>query len=788
MDKGMILNKQTTTSLATFASASAFLALAACGGGGGGSVTTGGGGPGPTVTHPRPPVTTSSPEYHLETARFTTHQPDVLEQIGAHHAYARGLTGRGVRIGIDDSIVDYTQRGEFGSRVRLRDSDGADLSYSHPFGDEPFSDVNTCQQDPTCQIWEGDSQGDDEALNNWVRDIVNQDGWPIRDDTVFVVDEYYPQDGSIGQLYRWWEIPTPYGEGAHGTVVASVAAGKNLGVAPEATIIPIARNLTDDQDATSVANRVLQLWIAALSNVDRRQLDDLVARDVRANYAKFDIINRSYGRSLSQLAIIDSIESARWFHTYLPETQNAIWQTDRPDADKTIVVYAAGNDGDPAPGLGALLPYGFQELRGHSLAVVATDPQTGVIAGYSNLCGPLPSDWDPTRHGPHYCLAAPGTGRGLVPNPNSPGRGDIGSGLYGTSFAAPVVSGALALLMEHFRGTRGNTAIVKRMLDTADRSGRYADLETYGAGHLDLEAALTPVGTLNAGQSAQSLGHTTLQVPAAFGSVAERVDGLELATFDEQDFPFWVPVSALLSTPEAGGPPIPEIEGPQQSESSALGPNALGLHWMPDAESGSLWLSDKQEWVAGLGPTSVNLTRLPKNDGWGYGLSLNGSEYLGARTSGAFGAELSSGMVWASRTTEHELGGGWKLDATGTLAISRPHYEKRAIFQASPSVFSALAMRIGTDNTGLTVEQPLRAESGVGTFRVENGMMENGRRLYDEYRIRLRPDAREVRMTLRHERRAVGGRIALEVGGAMNAGHVPGEHDTRIGFAYRMDW
>ena len=75
-----------------------------------------------------PPLTSSDPEYHLDTARFTTHQPDVLEQIGAHHAYAKGLTGRGVRIGIDDSIVDYTQTAEFGNRVKLTAADGASLA------------------------------------------------------------------------------------------------------------------------------------------------------------------------------------------------------------------------------------------------------------------------------------------------------------------------------------------------------------------------------------------------------------------------------------------------------------------------------------------------------------------------------------------------------------------------------------------------------------------------------------------------------------------------------------
>ena len=43
------------------------------------------------------------------------------------------------------------------------------------------------------------------------------------------------------------------------------------------------------------------------------------------------------------------------------------------------------------------------------------------------------------------------------------------------------------------------------MLDTADRSGHFTELETYGAGHLDLETALSPIGGLTAGQSARVL-------------------------------------------------------------------------------------------------------------------------------------------------------------------------------------------------------------------------------------------------------------------------------------------
>ena len=110
------------------------------------------------------------------------------------------------------------------------------------------------------------------------------------------------------------------------------------------------------------------------------------------------------------------------------------------------------------------------------------------------------------------------------------------------------------------------------------------------------------------------------------------------------------------------------------------------------------------------------------------------------------------------------------------------------MFQASHSVLSAFSIVAGTPETTLSLEQPLRAESGTGIFRVETGWIENGRRLHEKHSVSLRPDAGEMRMTLRHETDAARGLVALEVGGALSSGHIPGEWEATIGLAWRLIW
>ena len=159
---------------------------------------------------------------------------------------------------------------------------------------------------------------------------------------------------------------------------------------------------------------------------------------------------------------------------------------------------------------------------------------------------------------------------------------------FGTSFSAPMVTGALALLKEYFdrMGGIGNDELVQRLIRTAYRGGAYENAERYGAGLMDLPAALAPYGELTArmggtmGESrAYSLSGSALRPGRALGDAAARaLEGVVVAAFDDLHAPF--PISSEMVL--------------RESSRARLG--GLGSHlrrWqVGDAGSGAFSFSD----------------------------------------------------------------------------------------------------------------------------------------------------------------------------------------------------
>ncbi|ADE39430.1 S8 family peptidase [Candidatus Puniceispirillum marinum] len=147
---------------------------------------------------------------------------------------------------------------------------------------------------------------------------------------------------------------------------------------------------------------------------------------------------------------------------------------------------------------------------GKWLAVVATD-RNNRIAPFSNGCGIAKA----------YCLAAPGTRILSTFDRRETGVGAFhGYGVYsGTSMAAPMVSGALAVLKGKDPQLTAEAA-VRIVLDTATDLGAPGVDDVYGHGLLNLARALEPIGaTRAAGRHASPLsGFDPRQNAVAFST------------------------------------------------------------------------------------------------------------------------------------------------------------------------------------------------------------------------------------------------------------------------------
>ncbi len=296
-----------------------------------------------------------------------------------------------------------------------------------------------------------------------------------------------------------------------------------------------------------------------------------------------------------------------------PNVIRAIAQADTPASVRTIYVWAAGNargeiglDGSVESATSveivAGLPVRIPELRGHSLAVVATDPE-GRIAEFSNRCGIAKK----------FCLAAPGVGiTGPAPSSYCPAGADecwLTFEESGTSSAAPLVTGGIGLLAQHYRNQLGNDEIVARILETADKEGIHEDSEVYGQGFLDLDAATRPAGETRiltgrslSGPSAPSLD-STLRPGAAFGDSLTRGLALrEVASFDELDAPFFRPLSDHLRLNVLAASSVAERLG-------RLGRDPRGASWRMDGAIVRVRLNAVSTSTGLASPGSLSMTR-----------------------------------------------------------------------------------------------------------------------------------------------------------------------------------
>ena len=616
---------------------------------------------------------------------------------------------------------------------------------------------------------------------------------------------------------------------SHGTAVASIIAG--------------AASPRFERDASGVARGAgLAVFAIPLGSNDGtyRPIRTGSLRAVADHYAdifseilqwregteRIDFLNLS----ISIRGIIDSYSEGVLRRPFRPLTA-VMAQADREE--KTVFVWAAANShGDPCDpalpecvngrvearsvSLLAGLAARFPDLKPHTLAVAAIG-EDGEIADFSNRCG-LAED---------YCLAAPG--EDVVGAYFGPHRGRDGvrgaAALSGTSFAAPMATGGLALMKQLFRGQLSNTDLVARLLETADRTGIYGDAAVYGRGLMDLGAATAPVGepvvavASRVGGPGAALGATGLQLGPAFGDAfASSLGEREIAAFDELGAPFWYRFGGLSSAAAApalsarlhefrqlspaapAGPATDALRIPLTAAPGASGGARPALHLARSgasaaANAGHFALAERSlvatlPVAAGLTATALTTEgmsgRRPatgaalawRAPGSAFGLSAGWlgerRTLLGTVPEGAFGS-LGGHAAFAGVEADMDLG-AWRLGGHAEAGMVRARTHGGLLEAVSPLATSAFALHAARRTAGdgalrVSLSQPLRIESGHARLALPSGRTKAGAVTRDRVTAGMAPGGRQLDLALHWQRPLAAGELRLGATLSREPGH-----------------
>ena len=486
----------------------------------------------------------------------------------------------------------------------------------------------------------------------------------------------------------------------------------------------------------------------------------------------------------------------------LGETIAAIAQ--RGIADKTILVWSASNShGDPcppalarcvggklnasSPSILAGLPAKIPEVRGHTIAVVAVD-RNGDVASFSNRCG----------EAARWCLAAPGVSVKIA-NAQTDG---VRTG-SGTSYAAPMVTGGIAVMKHRFRDQVPNTDLVTRLFATADKTGKFADQSVYGQGMMDLGKALMPVGEpmVSTGSSVNGAGVTlaltNLHLGTAMGDgLKQSLAGQQIAAFDSLGAPFWFTLSDLTGMTDGPSsavrlrqlmqqdPVVQEMVGQRLTVIPGrvggavehdLGyatirvglretPNGVKdghFHLAQDATTVTLMGDDgvaftaftragSQSRVVGLPPTSgAALSWSPFEGTLGFTVAWLREQHslLGTSSAGAFGTMAAHSFVSGVETGADI--GAWRIDTRAELGTVQANFSQGMVSGMSPLATSAFALSVsrrilrdGSLRIGLS--QPLRVEDGHLALSLPVGRTKGGAVIRQRRAAGLRPSGRQI--------------------------------------------
>lgn len=310
----------------------------------------------------------------------------------------------------------------------------------------------------------------------------------------------------------------------HGTHVSSIALGREYGIAPEATLLPV-NVFFDNSTAYNIAIHEAVDYIAS----------------------KAPIVNSSIS-GMVNLSTVGGANSE--LNDYLTTLTT----------NNTALVVAAGNEAN-AIGVEHFNNYNTAQnlaiqpgIENQVLSVIALD-DSGTLASFSNYPGScsnigttpdLACDDTIMANIQNTFISVPG-----VSIEAAYGADTTSTVSYsGTSMATPIVSGGLALLLSSWDQLTIQQA-VQILKESANKTGIYADASTYGVGLMDIAAALTPIGTLKSSATTSSIAsysitESSASIPASLNSLASLTELKNVAYFDDFNREFLIDITPAI--------------------------------------------------------------------------------------------------------------------------------------------------------------------------------------------------------------------------------------------------
>lgn len=561
---------------------------------------------------------------------------------------------------------------------------------------------------------------------------------------------------------------TDFNPTSHGTTVASIIAGNSdrmIGLAPNVNLILGSYDTATTR--TDIINAAIANDAIAINNSWGFVLD---ANDT--NYAAFDASNSSY---------LDALR------TY---------------SQSGVVVFAAANDRSRTGStLMEALPRFDASLQNGWIAVVSGIPtydDTGVTSVNLQSAGCFEAA--------QWCITADGSWRGAT---NSGTSGYAFN--TGTSFAAPMVSGSLALLSEAFPDLTPHELRV-RLLASADSDfaeftpdgsvelaedffRQYSD--TYGLGFLDVSAALLPIGdvqtTLSNGQRHDVSTPVIVNSAASGDAITRALQNRSVMVEDQFSGEFVMPANALVMQTSAR-PALARLKDHAShshdtwsflQQGAGIASNVthipMGDFHIAFSETashhsqitrglgiGQRFNTETSTYTLSFGHISDRGTVLPQDTSFDdtriIGIGLKGDHVLDPRTQLGW-----SGQIGYAPASEMEHGGR----RSDTLVSEFGMYIQRTGF-ISPH-----------DRLRLSVSAPIAVMSGDMTLPLME--TRDGKIHTDPIKVDLSPSQREIDISLNYSAK-LSERAYLSAGLAhlINHGHQAGAQDTGVMISFGM--